>query len=720
MSDFSDSTGSFSRDGLTSPFGKIMPGFTPGDSKKADSSPATRHHKYLTNSELLHLQLKDPEMRIHFLTQLLIICYYLTSEIGVFVSGGSDGPASDRGRGALDDLAKLRKRAEELLRATPPHGTLHLRTVEWLLEEREVIWQKWKKNKCQPKIEKYAEKRAVDRVSVANNEEAKKKRRMHMPPPSGRGHAGAVSEQLSDPHSLASTEELYSYRIDIKKDLPSISKSLSSCVPDLDSYLEEYVEALDPEAGIEKEYHPRNDKAFSWRAMRLLARDHLSKFNLLQRRDGDFERVVRTIWKEDRGVDIPGKMPEPEELEGFDDEEKMEKRRGREETSGHGKNKAKQKEENGLGMDDASVGSPVSGRDQEMEEVDENKNARMKEYAKVADDLENDLLQQEDEQGKGPSKSSQTMIKAEVEQTLRKHDEKSEERENLSRQRKGKDESSITKDDDLTKVKGGHNSMNNQQRDIKAASKGSVVKKEETQNSKSQGNEAKEESSKKEDRQENDRGARVKEKGSKEDLERTRKDTSRGPDRGQRSSDERRRDEKSTSINRGSRHSDERSRSADRGARSKEERQRSGERDPKVKEESGKEDNGKGPNRSSRHKGESGQTKKRGQNRSPQAEVKADPHPPEDQEKQQRQDPVGDSSRGKKSNEPPPPVPIIEVRERSSKGGKERDRSNGGSSRRSPEHGGGRDSSRNEDRRGDKRDEPWRGRRGGGGGRKRR
>ena len=40
-----------------------------------------RHYKYLTNSQLLNLQLQDPEIRIHFLTQFLIISSYLSQSI---------------------------------------------------------------------------------------------------------------------------------------------------------------------------------------------------------------------------------------------------------------------------------------------------------------------------------------------------------------------------------------------------------------------------------------------------------------------------------------------------------------------------------------------------------------------------------------------------------------------------------------------------------------
>jgi len=47
---------------------------------------------------------------------------------------------------------------------------------------------------------------------------------------------------------------------------------LRSAVPSLQSFLEEYVEALDPEAGIDEEYSPKQDKLlgndYSWRVLK--------------------------------------------------------------------------------------------------------------------------------------------------------------------------------------------------------------------------------------------------------------------------------------------------------------------------------------------------------------------------------------------------------------------------------------------------------------------
>eukprot|EP00957_Ditylum_brightwellii_P053142 4029332-Ditylum_brightwellii.AAC.1 len=116
------------------------------------------------------------------------------------------------------------------------------------------------------------------------------------------------------------------HKISIQKDLPQISKSLASTVPLLDEYLDDYIEALDPDNGIEESYHPKHDKLFTWRAMRLMSRNHLTMFGLVTKNSGDFEEIVRKIWVEEKGIEIPRaeKVEVEEELEdGLEEEDHL-------------------------------------------------------------------------------------------------------------------------------------------------------------------------------------------------------------------------------------------------------------------------------------------------------------------------------------------------------------------------------------------------------------
>lgn len=46
--------------------------------------------------------------------------------------------------------------------------------------------------------------------------------------------------------------------------------------PSLVEYVKPVLEQMDPEAGIEEEYKLKNDKAYTWKALRLMAKKDIS------------------------------------------------------------------------------------------------------------------------------------------------------------------------------------------------------------------------------------------------------------------------------------------------------------------------------------------------------------------------------------------------------------------------------------------------------------
>ena len=107
--------------------------------------------------------------------------------------------------------------------------------------------------------------------------------------------------------SEAATENEYeSFR---SEELLKVSQELRKALPSLEEYLEPYVEALDPESGIEAEYHPGNDPLYAWRAMRLYARHQLPLLKHC-RKPRDLERITRE-WYRSKGKEIPGGMMSP-------------------------------------------------------------------------------------------------------------------------------------------------------------------------------------------------------------------------------------------------------------------------------------------------------------------------------------------------------------------------------------------------------------------------
>lgn len=278
------------------------------ESENGSVASTKRQYKYLTSSQLLHLQLQDPEIRVHFLSQLFIISAFISKSLADFsltVSGAT--PVNKMScEKAQSSLHQLEKRAEDLMKMVPPNGELHFRTLQWILSERESSWRHWKSNKCMPSIETFASNKAGKEDDIA----AKRRKLMG---------SSALGDKIEN-KSVKANAATYVYKIDLLQDLPKISQGMSEHGNGMNRFFEEYADALDPEAGIEEEYHPKNNKLSSWRALRMLARKHIGHlgdddgYSMIQKSNGDFEGIVRKIWKEEKGQDIPGDMPKAEEM----------------------------------------------------------------------------------------------------------------------------------------------------------------------------------------------------------------------------------------------------------------------------------------------------------------------------------------------------------------------------------------------------------------------
>jgi THO complex subunit 1 len=234
--------------------------------------PGPTTPKYLTSSSLLPLQLATLDFRIHVLTQFLIVASHLSSESPPLANA----------------LSTLQQRAKQLLRLDHPE---HLAILESILQ-REQHWRAWKKTKCKASA-------FSPPYGDAKDEETpnKKKRRLLLDGPLGLGNDEDQDRQQGHDFTLMDADEL-----------ATISKSMVEAVPTLDQHLVPYIDALDPDAGIEAEYHPKNDPIFSWRAMRLYTKHQVPLLHMCSK-SGDFERMTRKYYQT-KGREIPGIMPE--------------------------------------------------------------------------------------------------------------------------------------------------------------------------------------------------------------------------------------------------------------------------------------------------------------------------------------------------------------------------------------------------------------------------
>ena len=256
-----------------------------------DTTPASSALRYMTSSSLLPTQLATSEFRSSVVAQFLIVASHLSSE---------SAPLGNALKALLD-------RARKLLQAD--NSQLYRILWDSILSNRESHWRKWKKEKCPAKA--FAPKRKLD--DKAEDDMAKKRPRL-----------------LDGPLGNDSSDKEQVYELLSKGDLIKISQELVKTVPSLEHHLEPYVDALDPEAGIEDDYHPKNNALFSWRAMRLYAKHQLPLLKSC-RKPADLERITRK-WYQTQGKEIPGEMP-LEELESDNDSEGGSSRRSSDNSS---------------------------------------------------------------------------------------------------------------------------------------------------------------------------------------------------------------------------------------------------------------------------------------------------------------------------------------------------------------------------------------------------
>ncbi|POM73554.1 THO complex subunit, partial [Phytophthora palmivora] len=218
------------------------------DRSKGAAEQGSHEHffqpKYLTNSRLFRLQLRDPILRECMLTQFLILFNDLARAKPPV---GSSTPKTK--------FADLTERVVALLKQTPSDGEGFNEMVTYVLE-RERNWVKWKQDKC-PEYEKYPT--ASEKESSAAPKPVKRARR-----------------QLTSPL----LEQILSESSKPSQILENIKGKERATEVSLTAYTDRFKEAWDPENGIEEEYWPDKDEMVCWRTMRAAMKASVSHLNL--------------------------------------------------------------------------------------------------------------------------------------------------------------------------------------------------------------------------------------------------------------------------------------------------------------------------------------------------------------------------------------------------------------------------------------------------------
>ncbi|KAI5077852.1 hypothetical protein GOP47_0007676 [Adiantum capillus-veneris] len=197
--------------------------------------------KYLTSSKLMSLELKDSSFRRHILVQCLIIFDYLKTPSKTDKEGLREL--------LREEVKVLEERVKKLLEVTPPKGKDFLANIEHILE-REQNWVWWKRDGCS----------AFDRVipEKKSTQEQSKKRKT-------RWRLG--NKELS---------QLWRWA---EQNSNSLTDQQRARMPPVPEYWKALADDMDTSAGIEGEYHHRNNRVYCWKGLRFSARQDLDGFS---------------------------------------------------------------------------------------------------------------------------------------------------------------------------------------------------------------------------------------------------------------------------------------------------------------------------------------------------------------------------------------------------------------------------------------------------------
>eukprot|EP00088_Acartia_fossae_P007131 TRINITY_DN1331_c0_g1_i2.p1 TRINITY_DN1331_c0_g1~~TRINITY_DN1331_c0_g1_i2.p1 ORF type:complete len:499 (-),score=191.67 TRINITY_DN1331_c0_g1_i2:121-1488(-) len=222
--------------------------------------------KYLTNQNLLSLQINDSNFRRYVLMQYLIIFQYLQTSIKFKTD--AQVLSTDQGKW-IDDQ---RKKTFRLLDETPPNGKAFSSSAKAILK-RELIWIRWKNEGCPsmviPTPSTAAPPPASEDTEAAGAAEADKK-----PNPRKRKLPLGDMMKLEAKHGKINLgnkglTKLWNINPD---NLEACKDKERNFLPSLREYFEDPIQELNPHNGVEEQYKKVNEGEWGWRALRLMSR----------------------------------------------------------------------------------------------------------------------------------------------------------------------------------------------------------------------------------------------------------------------------------------------------------------------------------------------------------------------------------------------------------------------------------------------------------------
>lgn len=287
-----------------------------GRKRKADGTEKREEYyfaKYLTNPKLLQLQLSDGSFRRCFLVQSLVLFQFLLAESKV----KKQRPLSEEDRQWVKDKSE---RAHQLLKEISPKGSDFARSIQAILT-RETKWNEWKNNGC---------------PDLMNDAKEEKMRQFKRRP-----------RTTYDPDIVDLGNGELNKLWENGKDILAACKK-RRVTPALVDLLQDPLTEMDPEQQVEEEYKSVRDKAFQWRAGRLL----LTHNALLQTPIPTLVTVDMASFLEQSIIGAAKNFPQlSEDVKKAENGRKVvkkEKKGGEEGGHENGEGEEKEKEENGM------------------------------------------------------------------------------------------------------------------------------------------------------------------------------------------------------------------------------------------------------------------------------------------------------------------------------------------------------------------------------------
>eukprot|EP00887_Chlorella_sp_A99_P000489 scaffold17.g489.t1 len=235
--------------------------------------------KYLSSSRLIGLQLRDATFRRHFLLQCLVLMQYAERPR----AKDKEHPERPGLRGAklLEDLQDLRRQVYAVLEATPEHGKEFAAAVRHVMQW-EDSWAAWKQAGCP--------REPLERAPAV--------------PPEG-AEAGSGLPPAKK-HKVAA-DVVYGVRVgtDELDRLWNLTEDNLSCLSaddrggfkSLHQLMDPVIEQM--HEGADDAMKASKSKVYSWKTLRMVARQNLQAFSKAVQAGGDLEVAARALYPDE-------------------------------------------------------------------------------------------------------------------------------------------------------------------------------------------------------------------------------------------------------------------------------------------------------------------------------------------------------------------------------------------------------------------------------------